>query len=246
MLTYRAHVYNLAMVVSAEAAGLTATLARCELPMFDTSVEDARMAAASLRTAADQFWAALPEDVKTDCRGRNQMWGHLSWIRYWVSRNAPGSCMGDPVDIAEVDLPAILLCFDEWYDRQSPRDADLSRRLEGHVKAGQLNAAVRETWAIFKTRMVKTFNLDPTLDGHRLADGLFGSSGATAGFLGNSEREGYLNLFKGLYSLIRNPITHNDAPPNPDETEAVIALVNSAVVKIERTYHNASASNANP
>ena len=180
MLTYRAHVYNLAMVVSAEAAVLTATLARCALPMFDTSVEDARLAAASLRTAADQFWAVLPEDVKTNCRGRHQMWRHLNWIHHWLGQNSPGSCMGDPVDIAEADLPAVLLCFDEWCDRQSPRDADLSGRLEIHVKAGQLNAAVRETWAIFKTRMVNTFNLDPALDGHRLADELFGSSGATA------------------------------------------------------------------
>ena len=246
MLTHRAHVYNLAMVVSAEAAKLTVVLTRCALPMFDTSVEEARLAAASLRTAANDFLAAVPEEAKTGRRGRHEMLRHLGWINYRLNRNEPGACMGDPVDIAEVDMPAILRCFDEWCERQSPPDIDLSKRLEPHIKAGQLNAAVREAWAIFKTRMVNTFNLPSTLDGHKLAEELFGANGATSGILRGSEREGYLNLFKGLYSLIRNPIAHNDLPSNPDEAEAVIALVNSAIVKVERAHQLGAPGTASP
>ena len=154
--------------------------------------------------------------------------------------------MGDPVDILGADVPTVLQCFDEWCHSQAPQDPDLSKRLEPYIKAGQLNAAVRETWAIFKTRMVNMFNLPSTLDGHKLAEELFGTDGATAEILGGSEREGYLNLFKGLYSLIRNPVTHNDLPPNPDETEAAIALVNSAIVKVERAHQLAASGTANP
>ena len=244
MLTYRNHIYSLAMAVLAEAANLTVALTRCELAMFDTSVEDARLVAASLQTAASEFWSAIPEEVRTNCQGRHHMSRHLHWIDHWLSRNTPGSCMGDPVDIAEADIPAVLRCFDEWCHRQSPQDLDLSKRLEPHIKAGQLNAAVREAWAIFKTRMVTMFNLPSTLDGHKLAEELFGTGGAMAETLGSSEREGYLNLFKGLYSLIRNPIAHNDLPPNPDETEAVIALVNSAIVKVERAHQLAASGTA--
>ena len=244
MLTYRTHIYNLAMAVSAEASNFTVALTRCQLAMFDTSVEDARLVAASLRTAASEFWSAIPEEVKTNCPGRHQMWRHLHWIQYRLDRNQPGACVSDPVDILEADVPAVLQCFDDWCDRQAPQDFDLGKRLEPHIKAGQLNAAVRETWAIFKTRMVNMFNLPSTLDGHKLAEELFGTGGATAEILGGSEREGYLNLFKGLYALIRNPIVHNDLPPNPDETEAVIALVNSAIVKVERAHQLAASGTA--
>ena len=86
MLTYRTHVYNLAMAVSAEAANLTVALTRCQLAAFDTSVEDARLVAASLRTAASEFWAAIPEEAKTNCRDGQHMWRHLYWIQYRLDR----------------------------------------------------------------------------------------------------------------------------------------------------------------
>ena len=101
------------------------------------------------------------------------------------------------------------------------------------VTTGQLNAAVREAWAIFKSRMVDLFALPEELDGHRLCDRLFGTNGATTGLLSDSDRQGYANLFKGLYTLNRNPISHNDMPPNPEEVDAVLALVNSALSRIE-------------
>lgn len=92
--------------------------------------------------------------------------------------------------------------------------------------------------------MVTAFGLAPSLDGHDLANALFGYSGVTVGILSNSDREGYLNLFKGLYTLIRNPVAHNDLPSNPAEAEAVIALVSSAMMKIESAKATVAASNA--
>ena len=52
--------------------------------------------------------------------------------------------------------------------------------------------------------------------------------------LTENERKGYLNLFKGLYTLYRNPIAHNDIQPNPEEVDAVLVMINAALVKIEQ------------
>ena len=81
--------------------------------------------------------------------------------------------------------------------------------------------------------MVTLFALPDNLDGHQLADALFGSKGATASLLPDNERTAYLGLFKGLYTLYRNPVSHNDVPSNPSEVDAVLALVNAALLKIE-------------
>ena len=234
MINYRSHVYNLAMTVSAEAAALSITLARCVLPepYNVAGIEDARRAAA-LRTAADNLRAAIPEEVVRVSWNGNGMARHLDFIDYHLQGDFPFGCMGDPVDIVKRDLPRVLRCFDDWCERQSPQDAALINRLTPHVRGNQLNAAVRETWAVFKTRMVGAFGVSTSLDGHRLADALFGSSGSTVGLLSDSDREGYLNLFKGLYTLSRNPVAHNDIQPNPDEIEAVISLVSSALVKLD-------------
>ena len=97
----------------------------------------------------------------------------------------------------EHDLPDALKLFEEWHSTQSDLDSELSTRLTPFITSGQLNAAIREAWAIFKTRMVKHFELADNLDGHNLVTTLFSSNGATAGLLPDQEREGYLNLFKG-------------------------------------------------
>lgn len=57
--------------------------------------------------------------------------------------------------------------------------------------------------------------------------------GTPRGVLPNETREGYLNLFKGLYTLSRNVTIHNDHAPNPLEAEAVLAMIGVALAKIE-------------
>ena len=114
--------------------------------------------------------------------------------------------------------------FERWYEQQSPTDTALGDRLYPHITGGQLNPALREAWPLFKTRMVEAFGLTDDLDGHELANKLFGNNGATAGLLPNVEREGYLNLFRGLYALNRNPVSHNDLQANPEYAVAVLSF----------------------
>ena len=102
------------------------------------------------------------------------------------------------------------------------------------IELGQLDAAVRAAWPIFKTRMVDRFGISGEIDGHKLVVEVFGSDGATAGLLPAKEREGYLNLFKGLYALSRNPLSHNDICPNPAEAEAALLLISATLTKVEK------------
>ena len=241
MRTYRSHVYNLAMAASAEATGLALSLSYCASQQYSLNYDecvtealpDLQRETTSLRDAVGALLSALPAEVS---RAENENRGlirHVDWIDRWLENSEPEKCTQDPVDIAQRDLPDVLGRFDEWYERQSPVDCDLAARLERLVANGELNAAAREVWAIFKTRMDSAFEIPDDLDGHKLADKLFGPKGVTVELLPDKDRKGYLNLFKGLYTLNRNLVAHNDVEPNPEEIDAVLTLVNSALVRIE-------------
>ena len=241
MLTYRLHIYNCAMAVSAEATSLALSLSQCAADLkikgnssdvIDEHLPGLKSLGASLRNAVERLKEALPLEVRKEM-GRTNLMRHLHFIDFYLERRSPSSCLHDPDDIVSGDLPKVLELFEKWYECQSPTDSTLVARLEPYLTNGQLNAALREVWPFFKTRMVDMFGLAEDVDGDKLTKKLFGSTGATAKLLPNVEREGYLNLFRGLYALSRNRVVHNDIPPNPEEISAVIALINSAIVKIE-------------
>ena len=198
---------------------------------FAQEVMNAHLAAATLEQAIDNLLAALPSNASIYTGSLKK---HFGFIKYYLNRNDPSQCAQDPIDIVRGDLPGILKQFDRWYASQSALDCELSTRLMPYITSGQLNAAVREAWPIFKMRMVKQFGISDGIDGHKLVTALFGSNGATAGLLSAIEREGYLNLFKGLYTLSRNPPSHNDILPNPAEVDAVLTLLSSTLTKLEK------------
>ena len=181
----------------------------------------------------DKLSEAFPSEARKEILEATNLKRHLGWIKYRLDRGSPGACLGDPIDILKLDLPEVLKRFEQWYERQSPTDSTLGDRVQPHIAAGQFRTALRDAWPLFKTRMVEAFGLSDDLDGDRLAGRLFGSAGATVGLLPDPEREGYLNLFKGLYTLSRNPVAHGDVPENPEESSAILALINSALVRIE-------------
>ena len=194
-------------------------------------LEGIRNRAATLRQSIDKFLSALPSDAGINTRSLR---GHLGWVDYWLKRNSPLSCAQDPIDIVHSDIPGVLKQFDEWYASQSALDQELSDRLMPFIESGQLNAAVREAWPIFKTRMVNRFGIPKDIDGYKLVVAIFGPEGATAGLLPDKERERYLNLFKGLYTLSRNPLSHNDIRSNPAEVDAALLLISTTLTKVEQ------------
>ena len=227
------------MRASGEAIALGLALSRYVAYNRSSSVKDIsrqelesiRNRAATLRQAIDKLLSALPSDVGIYS---GSLEGHLNFVDYWLEKNDPSSCVQDPIDIVSRDLPGLLKQFDKWYASQSALDRELSARLMPYIKSGQLNAAVREAWPVFKTRMVKRFGISSEIDGHKLVVAIFGPDGATTGLLSDKEREGYLNLFKGLYALSRNPPSHNDIRPNPAEVDAALVLISTTLTKVEQ------------
>ena len=241
MLSYRTHVYSCAMLASAEATKLALSLSECVTQQRRCSdpeaILDQHLPALvsyndSLRSAVDVFKEALPAEAD-NWSGATELSAHLWWLNKRLNERLPGACVGDPVDIASNDIPKMLEEFETWYEEQSPTHTTLGARLDPHISDGQLNSALREAWVVFKKMMVEKFGLSESLDGVDLAKELFGDQGATSGILTNSERVAYLNLFQGLYVLSRNPVSHNDLPINPEVTSAVLALINSTVLRIE-------------
>lgn len=195
-------------------------------------LERFRNQAATLRQAVDKLLSALPSEAGIDS---GKLEDHLGWIEYWLEKkSSPISCAHDPIDIVRSDIPGVLKQFDKWYASQSGLAQALSDRLMPFIESGQLNAAVREAWPIFKTRMVERLGISREIDGHKLVVAIFGPDGATAGLLPDQEREGYLNLFKGLYALSRNPPSHNDIPANPAEVDAALLLISTTLTKVEK------------
>ena len=253
MFTYRAHIYALAMTVSAEATELACSLTECvtaqevasdRRAVAEKYLPDLRSNEISLRVAIDKLTETLPSEAREEILGATNLERHLYWIKYRADQDLPGACRSDPIDIVKVDLPEVLKRFERWYERRSPTDSTLGDRAQPHIAAGQFRSALRDAWPLFKTRMVETFGLSGDLDGHRLVGQLFGSAGATVGLLPDDEREGYLNLFKGLYTLSRNPVAHGDVPENPEESIAILALINSAMVRIKDARRTSGSENA--
>ena len=242
MLSYRLHIYGLAMSISAEATQLALSLSPyknwrtysddVKKEMLDRDMPDLQRQVDSLDSSVEQFENALPTDFSFK-RNAHNLKRHLYWIRRRINERAPSLCVTDPIDIASRDIFETLDDFESWYKSKSPEDSEFASRLKPFIIRGEHNAAVREAWAIFKTRMVNKFGLPDNLDGHRLADRLFGSDGFAVDLLAENECLGYLNLFKGLYTLNRNPVAHNDLPVDPEFIEATLVLVNAAIVRIE-------------
>ena len=210
------------MEASGAAVDLGLSLSRCvSLPKgSDRDVRlleempDIERQAADLKNAVTELLSALPKEVSESVtHGDRGLLRHLRWINRRVRERLPTACAGDASDIAAQDIPEVLRYFDAWYERQSP---------------------AYQAWVYFKTRMVGTFDLPEELDGNQLFNALFSDKGKTVDILPNSEREAYLNLFRGLYVLNRNPVGHNDVEPNPEEFQAVLSIINSALVRIDK------------
>ena len=199
---------------------------------MDRDLPDLQRQFDGLVSAVEQFKNALPADFQFNLHA-NKLVRHLSWIRRRINERKTSLCVSDPIDIASSDIFETLDKFESWYRRKSLGDTDFASRLKPFIVRAEHNAAVREAWAIFKTRMVDKFGVPDNLDGHRLADKLFSPDGVAASLLTENECLGYLNLFKGLYTLNRNPVTHNDLPVDPEFIEATLALVNATIVRIE-------------
>lgn len=193
IITCHSHIYDLAMGASGEAMALGLALSRYVADYCTSSdrhsskqeLEKLGNQAATLKEAVDKLLSALPSDADVNSSSLER---HVNWISRRLQEKAPSECAHDPIDIVRSDIPRVLKQFDKWYASQSALDRDLSARIMPFIESGQLNAAIREAWPIFKTRMVKRFGISKKIDGYKLVVAIFGPDGTTAVLLPDKER----------------------------------------------------------
>ena len=200
-----------------------------EQQAFDEGLRTVEDAFGEMEQAIEELRAVLPEEV----RNAGKLGRHLEFTRDYLRKKSPDSCAHDADDILHHDLPLLIERFDAWYLAQSRLDPELLQRLEAFTQLAHVNSAVREGWASFKTRSVGCFDLSENIDGAKLAVQLFGSSGVLRDSLSDKDCEAYLNLLRGLYSVSRNPVVHNDATPNPAVADAVLTLLSYVLARLE-------------
>lgn len=234
MHSYRAHVYDLYVAAVGKAASVAVAYAEClqhdpKSEEFSTALAELRELRNAMERAVDALDHAFPADVEWLHSARR----HIGASRYWIDKQRNLRGWGsDPQTIVEHDLPAAIGAFNTWYEAASQIDGDYAERLLEFHGYAQINSAHREAWAIFKTRATQLFDLPENLDGHKLADRLFGDDQPAVSVLTAAERRGYRELMKGLYTLYRNPVSHNDSDPNPAVTDAVTALIGACLARI--------------
>lgn len=234
MHSYRTHVYDLYVAAVGKAASVAVAYGEClqhdpKSEEFSTVLAEFQALRNELERAFDTLDHVFPADVKWLGGARR----HLGWSRYWIDKERhPRGWGSDPQTIIEHDLPAAMDAFNTWYETASQIDGDYTERLREFHSSAQINSAHREAWAIFKTQATLLFDLSDDLDGYKLVDRLFGDEQSAVSTLTAKERRGYRELMKGLYTLYRNPVSHNDSDPNPAVTDAVTTLIGTCLARI--------------
>lgn len=226
MYSYHARVHQSHAEATAKAAAVVVAYTACDRPGspdadFQAAVDELDARLWDLQTAVSALNRILPPEIGSE----NELSRHVEIGRHKVNKRRPWEWRGDPQTILNRDLPNLLERFEAWYETASGIDPEYVRRLESFDRGQHINSAEREAWVIFKSRVVDEFDLSSDLDGYDLVAALLGDNGPASSILKRDERAWLKPLLKGLYSLHRNLIMHNDIPPNPAASEAVIALL---------------------
>lgn len=231
MLTFHSYVHSLARAVAGRASSILVLLAQCvetrdepDLVALGSLKPEILVEVEALKTSSKELLAALPEEVDIGESG-GQLDRHVGFIEYWIRRDRPQSCLHDPSDILVNDLPGVMSAFDRWYDATAAPHPELVNRLRRHIQSGDMKSAVRDGFAIWKTRIVELFGLPDDIDGSRLSNRLFDEQGATAEILTERQRSACDNLYTSLYTLLRNPPSHGDVNLDRQLSEGGLTLL---------------------
>lgn len=191
------------------------------------------VAAGALRQAVENLMKAMPGDIEM---GEHQdlLYRHLHFIDVYLNKEEPAHCLKDPVDILNYDLPGIVDAFDRCYKRTASPHPQFDKQLRRHIEAGDMNAAVREGFAVWKTRIVERWDLPEDLDGHQLARELFGNDGPTAGLFSDQHRLAYEKLYTSLFTLLRNPPSHGVVDLDRPLVEGGLTLLSWLLAAVEK------------
>ncbi len=198
------------------------------------------MHAGVLAALVESLESQLPPDIPVP----SGLSRHLAWMDRRLREGTPADCVTDIEDICDRDLPALALAVSEWQRANTYRDPELFDKLAPLIAQHEYDSAVRKAFVILKGRMVTKFGLSKKFDGARLANEVFGGRGVLSKTVDEKERDALVKLVSGLYGEFRNRYGHNDVHATDCETEAVIAMINWLLHRIDSFSPPSSPSDA--
>ncbi|MBW4544089.1 MAG: TIGR02391 family protein [Symplocastrum torsivum CPER-KK1] len=118
-------------------------------------------------------------------------------------------------------------------------DKELKERCLPILGAGSADekmwdSAVRVAGVILEERLRDVGNIEAGYAGQDIVNKVFKNGGTLASkFSVDSERQGYRDLYAGVFATFRNPSAHRLVDPTPEEGGAFIVFVNLLLKKLE-------------
>ncbi len=127
-------------------------------------------------------------------------------------------------------------------------DDELKERCLPTLGAGSANHkmwdnAVRTALVVLEQRLRDVGGIsDMGRSGQGLVNDVFSARGTMAGaFSEEQEREGYRNLYAGIFSVVRNRYAHRLVDPTPEDGGAFIVFINLLLKMLDELRQSASA-----
>lgn len=188
-------------------------------------VKDLARDAEHLGQMCERVRDMLPEEVKL-----GNLFRHLYFMSRNLARDDPDASAGDIRDICHYDLPEIERAFAEWTTGKF--DAELAEKMKPLLAHREWDSAIRKAFPILKARLVQRFGMPEDIDGIDLVNRVFGRSSDVSG-LDDDARQAWRDLLAGLYGVYRNKYHHNDLVPPWHDVDAVLSMVNAALIAID-------------
>lgn len=192
---------------------------------------------AGLKGAVADLMSSLPGPV-AETSAMNQ---HLSFAEYYLNKHDWNGVLSNVRDIAECDLVNIRQAFCNWLDTSVEFDEELKAGVSDLLVRQQLDSAARKAFVILKGRLVSVacvlggdrVGLN-RMDGNDLVGRIFAANGfvPVSGRMTKGDCQALMFLLQGLYGTFRNVVDHNDVIVPWHEAEAVISMINWALLRL--------------
>ena len=160
---------------------------------------------------------------------------HLGWLCRYYREEKPDRYAGDIRDIRDTDLPGVMALVERW--SSDFLDPDLEVAIAESWNAHRYKSAMQDAFIYFERVLRERGGIDPSqgLSGDRLVTKVLGPNGSARvntssdtfmGQLTGGEVEGFYQLTRGAFLLLRNGAAHREMNYTANEAEDVIHLVN--------------------
>ncbi len=151
----------------------------------------------------------------------------------WLGHDRADRAITDITDICSSDLPGLERRFIDWCVEESHYDQELRDKTLDLLIRREYDSAIRKAFIILKSRLASKFQVSRKLDGAALVNHIYGSNSQLASNLDHDGRQAMRDLLAGLFGIFRNKYGHEDVEAPWHEADAVIAMVNFALKRLD-------------